>query len=52
MANPYTLSGRQLNIVSGARSPVVLKDLMPPKPPIRQLPLPRVLFPALKQGGV
>lgn len=51
MANPYVLAGRELNIVSGAQSPVVLADYKPPKPPIRQLPLPRVLFPALKQGG-
>lgn len=51
MANPYVLDGKELNIVSGARSPVVLKEMKPPKPPIRQLPLPRVLFPGLKQGG-
>lgn len=51
MANPYVLSGGQLNIVSGARAPVVLKDLKPPKPPIRQMPLPAVLFPFLKKGG-
>lgn len=51
MANPYVLVGRELNIVSGARAPVVLKTLKPPKPPIRQLPLPKVLYPALKQGG-
>jgi len=51
MANPYVMSGGELNIVSGARSPVVLKDLKPPFPPIRQLPLPTVLFPFLKRGG-
>jgi hypothetical protein len=51
MANPYVLVGGQLNILSGARSSVVLKELKPPRPPIRQLPLPKVLFPFLKQGG-
>lgn len=51
MAHPYVLSNKELNIISGARSPVVLKDLKPPKPPIRQLPLPTVLFPFLKRGG-
>jgi len=51
MANPYVKRGIELDIVSGARSPVVLKDLKPPKPPIRQLPLPTVLFPFLKRGG-
>jgi len=48
MANPYVLVGGQLNIVSGARSPVVLKDLKPPKPPIRQMPLPKTLIPGLR----
>lgn len=51
MANPYVLVGGELNIVSGARSLVVLKDLKPPRPPIRQMPLPVVLFPFLKKGG-
>jgi hypothetical protein len=51
MANPYVLVGNELNIISGARSPVVLKELKPPKPPIRQLPLPVVLFPFLKKGS-
>mgnify|MGYP001600820539 CR=1 FL=1 len=51
MANPYVLLNKELNIVSGARSPVVLKDLKPARPPIRQLPLPKVLFPTLKRGG-
>lgn len=51
MANPYVSVGGILNIVSGARSPVVLKELKPPKPPIRQLPLPTVLFPFLKKGA-
>jgi len=51
MANPYVKRGRELDIVSGAAGAVVLKDLKPPKPPIRQLPLPRVLFPSLKTGG-
>lgn len=50
MANPYVVVGKELNIISGARAPVVLKGLQPPKPPIRQLPLPRVLFPTLKGG--
>jgi len=48
MANPYVMEGKELNIVSGARSPVVLRELKLPKPPIRQLPLPRVLIPGLK----
>jgi hypothetical protein len=51
MANPYVIVGGELNIVSGARALVVLKDLKPPKPPIRQLPLPRVLIPGLKRGA-
>jgi len=51
MANPYVLSEGTLNIVSGARSPVVLRDMKPPRPPIRQLPLPAVLYPFLKRGG-
>jgi hypothetical protein len=51
MANPYVVVEGQLNIVSGARSPVVLKDLKPPTPPIRQMPLPTVLYPFLKRGG-
>lgn len=51
MANPYVFRGKELDIISGAPTAVVLKDLPPPKPPIRQLPLPVVLFPALKQGG-
>jgi len=50
MANPYIRNGRELDIISGSRAPVVLKEMKPPKPPIRQLPLPRVLFPGLKQG--
>ena len=48
MANPYVLDGKELNIVSGARSPVVLKDQPRAKPPIRQLPLPKVLIPGIK----
>lgn len=52
VANPYVKQGGVLDIVSGARSAVPLKDYKPPKPPIRQLPLPRVLFPGMKQGGV
>ncbi len=52
MANPYVKRGAELDIVSGARSAMPLKEYKPPKPPIRQLPLPRVLFPGLKQGGV
>ena len=48
MANPYVLVGKELNIISGARAAVVLKELKPPKPPIRQLPLPKVLVPGLK----
>lgn len=51
MANPYVFVGGALNIISGARSPVVYTDYKPPKPPIRQLPLPTVLFPVLKKGG-
>jgi len=51
VANPYVKRGKELDIVSGARSPVVLKDMKPPKPPIRQLPLPTVLFPGLKKGA-
>lgn len=47
MANPYVMRGTELDIVSGARSPVVFKDYKPPKPPIRQLPLPPVLFPMI-----
>lgn len=50
MANPYVFVGGSLNIISGARSPVVLREMKPPKPPIRQLPLPAVLFPFLKKG--
>lgn len=50
MANPYVLRGKELDIISGARSPVVLPEIKPPKPPIRQLPLPRVLFPSIKEG--
>ena len=51
MANPYILAGKQLDVVRAVRASVVLKELKPPKPPIRQLPLPAVLFPALKKGG-
>lgn len=51
MANPYVMNGTTLDVVSGSRAAVVLKELKPPKPPIRQLPLPAVLFPSLKQGG-
>lgn len=50
MANPYVLRGKELDIISGLPAPKVIKELKPPKPPIRQLPLPRVLFPALKEG--
>lgn len=49
MANPYVMRGKELDIVSGARSPVVLPGLKPPKPPIRQLPLPPVLFPTVEE---
>lgn len=48
MAHPYVMIENKLNILSGARSPVVLKDLKPPTPPIRQLPLPKVLIPGVK----
>lgn len=48
MANPYVRRGRELDIVSGARSPVILPDLKPPRPPIRQLPLPKILFPTIE----
>jgi len=51
MAHPYVSRGTVLDIVSGARSPVVLTSYKPPKPPIRQLPLPVVFFPFLKRGG-
>lgn len=51
MANPYVLNGGVLNVERAVRASVVLKDLKPPKPPIRQLPLPTVLFPFLKKGG-
>jgi hypothetical protein len=51
MANPYVKVGGVLDIISGARASVVLKDLKPPKPPIRQMPLPRVLIPGLKRGA-
>lgn len=50
MANPYVLRDKQLDIVAGARSPVVIKELGLPKPPIRQLPLPTVLIPIVKKG--
>lgn len=49
MANPYLVVNGTLDIVSGARAPVVLKELKPPKPPIRQLPLPALLTPFLKE---
>lgn len=48
MANPYVVVGKELNIVSGTRAPVVLTKAILPKPPIRQLPLPRVLVPGLR----
>lgn len=48
MAHPYVLAGKELNIVSGARGPVVLTKAIIPKPPIRQLPLPKVLVPGLR----
>jgi hypothetical protein len=51
VASPYVIRGKELDIVAGVRSPVVLPELKPPKPPIRQLPLPAVLFPGLKKGA-
>lgn len=51
MAHPYVMAGGELNIISGARAPVVLKDMKPPKPPIRQLPPPRELIPGLRRGA-
>lgn len=48
MAHPYVMNGRELNIVSGARAAVVLTKAIIPKPPIRQLPLPKVLVPGLR----
>lgn len=51
MANPYVLVDKKMDIISGARAYKFLKDLKPPRPPIRQLPLPTVLFPFLKKGG-
>ena len=48
MANPYVKRGKELDIVMGARSPVVLEKAIYPKPPIRQLPLPKVLIPGIR----
>lgn len=48
VANPYLKRGKELDIVVGARSPVVLEKAIVPKPPIRQLPLPKVIIPMLK----
>ena len=51
MAHPYKMRGKELDLESGTRAPVVFAAYKPPKPPIRMKTLPRVLFPFLKQGG-
>lgn len=50
MAHPYLLIDKKLHLVSGVRAPVVLAKPVIPKPPIRQLPLPKVLVPGLRGG--
>jgi len=51
VANPYVMRGKELDVVSGARSLVVLSKAIYPKAAIRQLPPPRVLLPIIKVGG-
>lgn len=51
MAHPYILRDKELEVVPGARAPVVLRDAPRPKPPIRQLPPPPVLIPGVRKGS-